>query len=120
MMECTMETKKVLTYRLPERIREELGDDGRIIDRIKGGLTVEIKVKKGHDAEIVLNKLYEHTALQSSFGIINIALIGGKPKLLTLYEMLSAFLGFREEVIRRRTAFLLRKAERAEEYLQQR
>jgi DNA gyrase subunit A len=123
---ATTEDDKIIITELPyqtnkAKLIEEIADKVKegtlegiadIHDRSdKGGLTVEIKVKKGHDAEIVLNKLYEHTALQSSFGIINIALIGGKPKLLTLYEMLSAFLGFREEVIRRRTAFLLRKAE---------
>jgi len=77
----------------------------------KDGMTIEIKVKKGHSPEIVLNKLYEHTALQSSFGIINIALVDGKPKLMTLYDMLSEFLKFREDVVKRRIMFLLRKAE---------
>jgi DNA gyrase subunit A len=77
----------------------------------KDGLSIDIKVKKGHNAEIVLNKLYEHTALQSSFGIINIALVRGRPKLFTLYEMLKEFLGFRVEVVKRRVSFMLRKAE---------
>jgi DNA gyrase subunit A len=77
----------------------------------KDGMTIEVKVKKGHSAEIVLNKLYEHTTLQSSFGIINIALVDGKPKLLTLYDMLSEFLKFREDTVKRRIMFLLRKAE---------
>jgi DNA gyrase subunit A len=123
---ATTEDDKILITELPyqtnkakliEEIAEKVKDGiiegiADINDRSdKDGLTVEIRVKKGHNPEIVLNKLYEHSALQSSFGIINIALVEGRPKVLTLYEMLNAFLKFREEVVKRRTSFLLRKAE---------
>ncbi len=77
----------------------------------KRGLLIEIRVKKNFNPEIVLNKLFKHSSLETSFGIIQIALVKGKPKTLSLYELLNVFLEFREEVIRRRTSFLLKKAE---------
>ncbi|MCV4754333.1 hypothetical protein OFC37_33230, partial [Escherichia coli] len=57
-----------------------------------------------------LNKLYKLTPMQSSFGIINIAIAAGQPKLLNLKEMLEHFVEFRRDVVRRRTEFDLRKA----------
>jgi len=62
-------------------------------------------------AEVILNNLYKHTALQQSFGIINLAIVGGRPKVLSLVELLENFIDFRREVVRRRTEFELRKAE---------
>ncbi len=77
----------------------------------KRGLLIEIKLKKGANPEIVLNKLFHYTSLEVSFGIINIALVNGTPKLLSLEEMLSEFIKFRFEIIRKRTAYLKKKAE---------
>ena len=59
----------------------------------------------------MLNNLYKHTPLQSSFGIIMLAIVGGRPKVLTLLELVESFVDFRREVVRRRTEFELRKAE---------
>src|ERR1700737_98506 len=61
--------------------------------------------------DVVLNNLYRHTQLQLSFGIIMLAIVGGRPKVMTLLEMIESFVDFRREVVRRRTEFELRKAE---------
>jgi DNA gyrase subunit A len=74
------------------------------------GMRVVIELKRDAEPEIVLNQLWRFTALQSSFSINNIALLGGKPEQLNLLDLLKAFVAFREEVITRRTKFLLRKA----------
>ncbi len=74
------------------------------------GVRVVIEVRRDFEPEVVLNQLYRYTPLQTSFGINMLALDGGRPRLMTLKEMLVAFLTFREEVIRRRTIYLLGKA----------
>ena len=75
------------------------------------GMRVVIELRRGEVAEVVLNNLYKHTALQQSFGIINLAIVGGRPKVLGLVELLETFVEFRREIVRRRTEFELRKAE---------
>jgi DNA gyrase subunit A len=75
------------------------------------GMRIVIELKRDAIPQVVLNKLYKLTAMQSSFGIINIAIVDGQPKVLTLKEMLEAFVAFRREVVRRRTEFDLRKAQ---------
>ena len=75
------------------------------------GMRVVIELKRDAIAQVVLNKLYKLTPMQSSFGIINIAIVDGQPKLLNLKEMLEHFIEFRREVVRRRTEFELRKAQ---------
>src|SRR5207244_11035914 len=67
--------------------------------------------KRGEVPEVILNNLYKHTPLQSSFGIIMLAIVGGRPKVLSLLELVESFVEFRREVVRRRTEFELRKAE---------
>jgi len=74
------------------------------------GYRVVIELKKDANAEVILNQLYRYTPLQTSFGANVVALNGGKPEVMTLIDMLKAFVSFREEVISRRTKFLLRKA----------
>ncbi|WP_404386217.1 DNA gyrase subunit A [Caenispirillum salinarum] len=74
------------------------------------GVRVVIEVKRDHVAEVVLNQLYRYTPLQTSFGVNMLAINGGKPEMLRLVDVLRAFIQFREEVIRRRTIYLLRKA----------
>lgn len=74
------------------------------------GMRIVIELKRDAIPQVVLNKLYKLTPMQSSFGIINIAIVDGQPKLLTLKQMLEAFVEFRREVVRRRTEFELRKA----------
>ncbi|WP_273760539.1 DNA gyrase subunit A [Bartonella sp. ML70XJBT.G] len=76
----------------------------------RDGYRVVIELKKDAVAEIVLNQLYRYTPLQTSFGCNMVALNGGKPEQMTLLDMLRAFVSFREEVVSRRTKYLLRKA----------
>ncbi len=74
------------------------------------GYRVVVELKRDANAEVILNQLYRYTPLQTSFGANVVALNGGKPEVMTLIDMLKAFATFREEVISRRTKYLLRKA----------
>ena len=76
----------------------------------KDGLRVVIEVRRGESGEVILNNLYSQTQLQSVFGINCVALVQGQPKILDLKEMLGAFLQHRQEVVTRRTLYLLRRA----------
>jgi len=76
----------------------------------RDGVRVVVEVKRDSDADVVLNQLYKFTALQTSFGIIMLALNGGRPEVMPLKSVLGAFLAFREKVITRRTIFELKKA----------
>ncbi len=75
------------------------------------GLRIVIELKRGEVADVVLNNLYKHTSLQVSFGVIMLAIVGGRPRTLALVEVLEHFVEFRREVVRRRIEFDLRKAE---------
>ncbi len=74
------------------------------------GMRIVIDVKRDANASVVLNKLFKMTALQTSFGVNNIALVHGRPKLLNLKELIQLFVEHRHEVVIRRTKFDLRKA----------
>ena len=74
------------------------------------GYRVVVELKRDANADVILNQLYRYTPLQTSFGANMVALNGGKPEVLTLLDMLRAFVAFREEVISRRTKYLLKKA----------
>ena len=76
----------------------------------RDGMRIVIELKREAVADVVLNQLWRFTAMQSSFGANMIALNGGRPEMLTLHDMLTAFLDFREEVVTRRTKHLLMKA----------
>ncbi len=76
----------------------------------KSGMRVYIELKRGENADVVLNNLYKQTQMQDTFGMNMVALIDGQPRLLNLKEMLDAFLRHRREVVTRRTVFDLRKA----------
>ncbi|MEQ1756802.1 MAG: DNA gyrase subunit A [Vicinamibacterales bacterium] len=75
------------------------------------GMRVVIDLKRGEVGEVVLNNLYKHTQLQGSFGVIMLAIVAGRPRVLSLLELIDNFVEFRRDVIRRRTEFELRKAE---------
>ncbi len=75
------------------------------------GMRIVIELKRDAIPQVLLNKLYKLTPMQSSFGIINIAIKDGQPKVFNLKQMLEAFVEFRREVVRRRTEFDLRKAQ---------
>lgn len=74
------------------------------------GMRIVIELKKGEHAQVILNQLYKHVQLQDSFSIINLALVDGAPRYLSLIEMLNLFIEHRKEVVRRRTVFELEKA----------
>ena len=76
----------------------------------KDGMRVVIELKRGELSDVVLNNLFKQTPLQSVFGINMVGLVDGQPKLLSLKELLEAFLRHRREVVTRRTLFDLRKA----------
>ena len=75
------------------------------------GMRVVIELKRDAVPEVVINQLYKHTALQESFGVNMLAIVEGRPRLLSLKDALKAFLDHRKEVVTRRTAYDLRKAE---------
>jgi DNA gyrase subunit A len=76
----------------------------------KDGMRVVIELRRGEVPEVVLNNLYQHTAMQNVFGINMVALVDGQPRVLNLKEVLQAFIRHRREVVTRRTLFDLRKA----------
>jgi len=75
------------------------------------GMRIAIDLKKGELSTVILNQLFKHTAMQSTFGVIMLALVNGQPRVLNLRKMLSNFIQHRREVVVRRTKFDLRKAE---------
>src|SRR5918995_6243852 len=77
----------------------------------RDGMRIVIELKRGEVAEVVLNNLFKQTQLQQSFGIITLAIVAGRPKVLSLLEVIEHFIDFRRDVVRRRIEFELRKAE---------
>lgn len=75
------------------------------------GMRIVIEMKRDAIPQVVLNKLYKLTPMQTSFGIINLAIVNGQPKVLNLKQILEAFVDFRREVVRKRTEYELRKAQ---------
>lgn len=78
----------------------------------RDGMRIVIEIKRDGSPEIVLNNLFKHTQMQTTFGAIMLALVDGRPKVLTLKEMMAHFLDFRHEVVVRRTKFELAEAEK--------
>ncbi len=78
----------------------------------KDGMRIVVELKRGEDENVTLNQIYKHSKLEDTFAINNIALVGDRPRTLNLKQMLQAYIDHRREVIRRRTQFLLDKAER--------
>jgi DNA gyrase subunit A len=74
------------------------------------GMRIVVELKRDAVPQVVLNKLFKMTPMQSSFGVINLAIVNGQPRVLNLKEILEAFVDFRREVVRRRTEYELRKA----------
>ena len=104
--------KATLIERMAELVREKRveGISDLRDESDRDGMRIVIEIKRDAVADVVLNQLWRFTALQSSFGANMIALNGGRPEMLTLTDMLRAFLDFREEVVTRRTKYLLTKA----------
>jgi DNA gyrase subunit A len=73
-------------------------------------MRIVVDIRKGEPSQIILNNLYKHTQLQDTFGIIMLAIVDQRPRVLNLYEVCKLFIDFRRQVVRRRTAYELRKA----------
>ena len=105
--------KSTLLERIADLVREKslegISDIRDESDR--DGMRIVIELKRGEVGEVVLNNLYKHTQLQQTFGIITLAIVAGRPRVLSLLEVLEHFIEFRRDVVRRRIEFELRKAE---------
>ncbi len=104
--------KASMVERIAELVREKKIDGVADLrdESDRDGYRVVIELKRDAERDVVLNQLYRFTPLQSSFGCNMVALDGGRPLVMNLKDMLSAFIAFREEVVSRRTKFLLGKA----------
>ncbi|MBO4893826.1 MAG: DNA gyrase subunit A [Clostridia bacterium] len=117
-----MVKKRALLKKIADQVKEKrlegISDLRDETDR--NGMRIVIELKRDANAQVVLNKLYAQTELQSSFGIIMRALVDDQkqPKILTLREVIDEYLAFQEEVIRRRTEFDRRKAQERDHLLQ--
>ena len=107
-----MVNKAEMLSRISEMIRDKKIEGISEIRELtnRQGIRIEFIVKKDANSSVVLNTLFKYTALQSSFSINNVALVGGRPRTLTLKDMLANFVDFRHEVVVRRTKFDLDKA----------
>ncbi len=105
--------KARLIERMADLVREKVveGISDLRDESDRDGTRVVIELKRGEVSDVVLNNLYKHTQLQISFGIIMLAIVGGRPRVLNLLEFVESFIEFRREVVRRRIEFELRKAE---------
>jgi len=105
--------KATLIIRIADLVRDKVIDGISDLrdESDRDGMRIVIELKRGAIAKIVLNQLFSHTALQSSFGVNNLALVDGRPKCLNLVELIHYFIKHRVEVVTRRTRFELRKAE---------
>jgi len=108
-----MVNKAKLIEKIAELVKDKKidGITGLRDETNKEGMRIVIEVRRDVSANIVLNHLYKHTQMQDSFGVIMLALVNNEPKVLTLLDMLRLYLKHQEEVVTRRTRFLLEKAE---------
>jgi DNA gyrase subunit A len=104
--------KARMIERIAEVVREKLieGISDLRDESDRDGVRVVIELKRDAIADVVLNQLYRYTPLQTSFGVNMLALNGGRPELLSLKDIIAAFVAFREEVVTKRTVYLLNKA----------
>jgi DNA gyrase subunit A len=111
--------KNTLIKRIAQLVNDKTIDDiGDVRDESdRDGMRIVIELKRGAEAQIVLNQLYKHTQMQESFSMIFLAVVNGQPKELPLPAAIRHFIDHRIDVVRRRTAFLLRKAREREHIL---
>lgn len=112
--------KSTLIEKIADLVKEKkIGGISDLRDESdREGIRVVIELKKGEEPELVLNKLYKYTELQSTFGIIMLALVNNTPKVLNLKQIIEEYIKHRFEVITRRTKFNLEKAEKRAHILQ--
>ncbi|HEV2278811.1 MAG TPA: DNA gyrase subunit A [Acidobacteriaceae bacterium] len=111
--------KNVLIKRIAELVNDKVIDDiGDVRDESdRDGMRIVIELKRGAEAQIILNQLYKHTQMQESFSMIFLAVVNGQPRELPLPDAIRIFIEHRQDVVRRRTAYLLRKAREREHIL---
>src|SRR5499426_658666 len=105
--------KAKLIERIADLVREKTieGISDLRDESDREGMRIDVELKRGAVPEVILNNLDKHTPLQSSFGIIMLAIVGGRPKVMSLLELVESFVEFRREIVRGRTEFDLKKAE---------
>jgi DNA gyrase subunit A len=105
--------KAKLVERIADLVREKTieGISDLRDESDREGLRIVIELKRDALPDVVLNNLYKHSALQTTFGVIMLAVVGGRPRVLPLVDVIDHFVEFRREVVRRRTEFELKKAE---------
>src|SRR6201986_4542471 len=114
--------KSKLIERIAELINEkvipDIAEDDLRDESDRDGMRIVIGLKRGAEAQIVLNQLYKHTQMQESFSMIFLAGVNGQPRELALHDAIRHFINHRVDVVRRRTAFLLKKAREREHILE--
>ena len=118
--------EQIVITEIPYQVRKtliiekivEIVKDGRVTgisdvrdESDRDGIRLVVELKKGEDAQVVINQLWKFTPLQSTISIINLAIADGRPRTLNLHALLDAYIEHRKDIIRRRTEFLLRKTE---------
>ena len=105
--------KSSLIKKIAELVREKRieGVSDLRDESDRDGIRIVVELKRGEMSEVVLNNLYKHTQMESTFGVIMLSLVGGQPRVLSLKRMLNYFLQHRRDVVIRRTRFELKKAE---------
>ncbi|HLH33439.1 MAG TPA: DNA gyrase subunit A [Alloacidobacterium sp.] len=111
--------KNTLIKRIAELVNEKVIDDISDVrdESDRDGMRIVIELKRGAEPQIILNQLYKHSQMQESFSMIFLAVVNGQPRELSLPEAIRHFIDHRIDVVRRRTAFLLRKAREREHIL---
>src|SRR6266850_2262484 len=112
--------KSSLIKRIAELVNAKIVDDvGDVRDESdRSGMRIVIELKRGAEPQIILNQLYKHTQMQESFSMIFLAVVNGQPKEMGLIQAIQHFIDHREDVVRRRTAFLLARAREREHILE--
>src|SRR5215204_5955134 len=108
-------SRDALTERIGELVNEKIIEGIAHVNNEsneKEGTRIVVDLKRDAVANVVINQLYKHTELQTSYGINNVALVKGRPRILNLKELISEFVEFRHEVVVRRTQFELKEAEK--------
>jgi len=112
--------KAVLIRRIAELVNDKTVDDVADVrdESDRDGMRIVIELKRGGEAQLVLNQLFKHTQMQESFSMILLAVVNGQPKEMGLVQAIQYFIDHRVDVVRRRTAFLLTKAKEREHILE--
>jgi DNA gyrase subunit A len=107
-------TRDALTAKIGDLVGEKIIEGISNVNNesnLKEGTRIVVELKRDAMAQVVINMLYKHTDLQTSYGINNVAIVRGRPKTLNIKDLIEEFVGFRMEVVTKRTAYELRKAQ---------